>query len=326
MARNLPEALRNCDALSFSQTSEAATYAGLHLLDRYGRVMQVLEYLTRIGRLPLRRVGIKVLEIGSGPAPALYAVHDFYSMLHEWPGRGSTEIAGVKSADSLERGGAWDPILHHISEHLMMVRGDRQGAIGLPFRRSIDDFTGFDTRQRHHQATNQAARVIFNDFDFADEPISMKTAFRLAYQDEGKVPSAYDLVFMCNFLTQQSMTEQFSKELQKLAYALTPGGVLVVMGATGGQYPAIYEAVKEIASRARLTDVSPAQPLDANLSPHLDIVSEHTRANVAAALADCSDEERHDICSKLPKDLWNPAVEFVLPKYQALVFAMQKKP
>jgi ribosomal protein RSM22 (predicted rRNA methylase) len=326
VARSLPEALRNCDALSFSQISEAVAYAGLHLLDRYGRVMQVLEHLMQIGRLPIRRVGLKVLEVGSGPAPALYAVRDFYSMLREWPGRGSTEIADIQFADSLERGEAWDRVLHHVSEQLMVVRGDIQGASGLPFRRSINDFSGFDTQLRHHQAVALHAQQLFRDSDWADEPISLKAAFRMAYQNGGSAPSAYDLVFMCNFLTQTAMTQQFGDELKKISRALTPGGVLVVMGGTGRQYPAIYEEVCNIASDARLTDISPTNVFDANLSPHLQIVCEHMRSNVAAALANCPDKERLDIRSRLPEDLWNPDVEFVLPKYQVLAFAMQKKP
>lgn len=326
VARNLPEALRNCDALSFDHIAEAVAYAGLHLLDRYGRVMQVLEHLMQTGRLPIRKSDIKVLEVGSGPAPALYAVQDFYSMLQGWPGRDRTEIASLKNPDSLERGKAWDPIIHHISEHLMLVRGNNQRASGLPFQRSIDDFSDFSVQQRHHEAIAQRAKQILIDFDRADEPITLKTAFGMAYQDGGAIPSAYDLVFMCNFLTQPSMTEQFSQELQRLSRSLTPGGVLVVMGATGKKYAAIYKAVRDIASGARLTDISPTEVFDANLSPHLHLVSEHTRANVAAALADCSDLERHDICSRLPHDLWNPDVDFVLPKYQALFFVMQKRP
>lgn len=326
VARSLPETLKNCDALSFSHTAEAVAYAGLHLLDRYARVMQVLEHLMQTGRLPIRKKGLNVLEVGSGPAPALYAVHDFYSMLQGWPGRDQTEIAGLKNADSLERGEAWDPILHHVSEHLMMIRGSSQSANGLPFRRSIDDFSGFDVRRRHHEAIAERADWILSDFDSADEPIAQNTAFEMAYQDGVRIPSAYDLIFMCNFLTQPSMTDDFGQELERLSHSLTPGGVLVVMGGTGTKYQDIYKAVREIASDARLTDISPADAFDANRSPHLNIISEHTRANVAAALADCADTERHDICSKLPEDLWKPDVKFDLPKYQALAFVMQRGP
>jgi ribosomal protein RSM22 (predicted rRNA methylase) len=323
VARSLPEALRNCNALSFSQVSEAAAYAGLHLLDRYGRVMQVLEHLIRVGRLPLRKMGVKVLEVGSGPAPALYASRDFYAMLRAWPGRGNTEVAPVEFADSLERGEAWDRVLHHVSECLMEARGGSQDADCLPFSRAIKDLSGFDTIARHHQSVAQRARQIFKDFDSVDEYITPKAAARMAYGEGGSAPSAYDLVFMCNFLTQPSMTVQFSSELRKLSRALTPGGVLVIMGGTGGKYPEIYDAMRSIASEARLTDISPPDILDANFGPHLGIVCSHTRANVKAALAECDEKERADICSKLPLDLWNPGKAFVLPKYQTLAFVRQ---
>ncbi|SEB25127.1 hypothetical protein [Variovorax sp. YR216] len=326
VARNLPEALKNCDALSFSQVPEAAAYAGLHLLDRYGRVMQVLEHLMRAGRLPLRKGGIKVLEVGSGPAPALYASRDFYAMLRVWPGRGDTEVAHVEFAHSLERGQAWDRVLHHLSEHLMIARGGDGDVNGLPFSRAIDEFTGFNATARHHQSVAQRTQRILQEFSAADEHITRKAASRMAYQEGGSPPSAYDLVFMCNFLTQPSMTDGFRSELHGLARALTPGGVLVVMGGTGVQYPAIYEAVRSIALKAGLTEISPTDVIDANLGPHRDIVCAHVRENVESALADCDEEERADIRSKLPTDLRNPKAEFVLPKYQALIFVNQRKP
>ncbi len=50
IALNLKPVLTSCDFLTFNNAAEAIAYAGLHLLDRYGRVNQVLEYLIRIGR------------------------------------------------------------------------------------------------------------------------------------------------------------------------------------------------------------------------------------------------------------------------------------
>ena len=85
LAPRLPEVLDKCEDLTFSADTEVRAYAALHLTDRYGRVLQVLEYLFAAGRLPLRHAGVKALEVGAGPAPALYAIHDFYDDLVRWP-------------------------------------------------------------------------------------------------------------------------------------------------------------------------------------------------------------------------------------------------
>jgi ribosomal protein RSM22 (predicted rRNA methylase) len=69
IAPRLPEVLQDCDRLTFDTDAEVRAYAALHLVDRYGRVLQVLEYLFTIGRLPLRHGGIAALEVGAGPAP-----------------------------------------------------------------------------------------------------------------------------------------------------------------------------------------------------------------------------------------------------------------
>ena len=33
----------------------------------------------------------------------------------------------------------------------------------------------------------------------------------MAYEEGGAEPSAYDMVFLCNFLTQQNMTKRFER-------------------------------------------------------------------------------------------------------------------
>jgi hypothetical protein len=116
LACKLGAALRHCDILKFDDGTEACAYAGLHLLDRYGRVNQVLEYLIRIGRLPLRVHGARVLEVGSGPAPAAYAARDFYAELRSWPGAEGVVFGNLAVFHTLERGRAWDLFLNRLSE------------------------------------------------------------------------------------------------------------------------------------------------------------------------------------------------------------------
>lgn len=324
LARKLPEVLRGCDTLTFSQPVEAVAYAGLHLLDRYGRVTQILEHLLQEGILPLRKNRVSVLEVGSGPAPALYAARDFYAMLKQWAAQSDVKVADVGVADSLERGTAWDRTLHSLSEQLILTRGQDSNIGALPFRRTIEDLTGFNARSRHHAAVAQRTRSIIYEFDSADEYISPAAASMMAYAEGVPEPSAYDLIFMCNFLTQERMTQEYERELLTLTKSLTPGGVLIVMGGVNNQYPAIYECIRRIANESRLSDISPREAFDPNLSLRLDLVRDHVRANVAAALSACDPVTAASVESGLPKDLLDLAEEFKLPKYRALVFGNKR--
>lgn len=325
LASCLPKVLHSCDNLEFSSLSEATAYAGLHLLDRYGRVTRVLEHLARAGRLPIRKRAVKVLEVGAGPAPALYAVRDFYSMFRAWPQRAEVEFADVELAHSIERGEAWDRVLHRISEHLMLSRSDASSK-ALPFSRTYTDFSNFSVLLQRKQDFENRTQSIFWDFLDAGEPVSMGTARRLAYEEGSPSPSGYDLIFMCNFLTQPAMTAKFDKELRQLARDLTPGGVLTILGGTGKQYPSVYEDVRKIAQGQGLTDISPLESFDANIDRHRGEVCRQVREFVHAVLETCDEHERRDICSRLPKDAWSEDVRFELPRYQVLAFVKQGRP
>jgi hypothetical protein len=317
----LPDVLRKCDDLAFNDRAEALAYAALHLLDRYGRVTQILEHLMLAGRLPLRRSEIRLLEVGAGPAPALYATRDFYQSLRDWPARQGISVAPLGTAHTLDRGVAWDSVLHHVSENLIGLRGTSLQDGALPFSRSIDDFQGFSVQDRHLRGLANLAASIAYDLDRADDFVSDAAAREMAAQQGVDEPSAYDLIVLCNFLTLPTMTEKFKVELRGLGRSLTPGGLLIVLGGIGGAYPSIYAELRTIARDAGLRDLSPHAAFQANAEPErLSTVAEHARKCVALGLAGCSSHERTAVLSDLPKDLIDADAEFKLPTFQVLVF------
>ena len=129
VASKIYEVLAHCDSLQFRDHAEVAGYAALHLVDRYGRVNQVLMHLLGIGRLPLRKQRVRILEVGCGPAPALYGAADFYADLDAWPGRGEVE-AGRVMPFALDRGPSWCRFIHQLSEDIL-ARSEK--IHGLPF-------------------------------------------------------------------------------------------------------------------------------------------------------------------------------------------------
>jgi len=139
-------------------------------------------------------------------------------------------------------------------------------------------------------------------------------------------PSAYDIVFLCNFLTREDMTEQLDGELRGLACSLTPGGLVIVIGGTGSaKYQKLFSKVRDIAASARLRDVSPQAPFQANAdSGYLPLVANHIRENVRFAIANSPSKVRSQVEKILPKELLNDQLRFALPKFQLAIFVRQE--
>lgn len=323
----LPDALGRCDDLAFDEEAEVLAYATLHLVDRYGRILQVLEHVVGIGRLPLKRVGVTALEVGAGPAPALYATRDFYSDLLHWPGRGDMSSGTLAISHPLDRGSGWDRFLHWLSEQLIDIRDTTLGHGQLAFARSFGDFATFDVREVHNAAMAAAASQIEWEFERADEPISLAAAFRFAYKDGVTTPSAYDLIFVPYFLTQPDMLQAHEAALRPLTRSLTPGGLLVLLSATGNQYARIRSTIEALAKSAGLLSVGPAEALQANSDDmRRDVVAGQVRRTVAAMKEACPAELWERVSPRLPRDVQDNSVPYDLPKFSALIFANQHPP
>jgi len=326
IAALLPRVLSSCDDIGFHTAAEVCAYAALHLVDRYGRVLQVLEHLFEVGRLPLRRAGVSTLEVGAGPAPALYAIHDFYDDLVEWPGRSTDwSIGPVRNADALDKASGWDGLLHRLSEELMTERGNTSSGGQLPFARRFREFEGFDVHEVHHASIASLAWRIEEEFDSADEWVSRSTALKFAYEEGTDRPSGYDLVFIPNFLTRSDSPQEFRTELRGIMRALTPGGVLVVLCGVANQYLGIRAAVEALARDAGLIPVGPSEPMQSNADAarHTQVIQQ-VRTTMAAMTAGCSRDQIESLAELLPGIL-NTSSPFKLPRFCALMYVRQTR-
>jgi hypothetical protein len=303
--RQFPDVLRSCDSLDFDSAAETVSYMIWHLADRYGRVTQVLDRIFELGHLPIKLGGATVLEVGAGPAPALYAVRDYYDDLRAWT---ATTKLGVKVAPStalasIDRGVAWSSLLHQLSETLWSLYWPR-AETPLPFEISYDNLAGFSARGLHAGTIERNARIIEMEFERAGEDVSIHTARQYALEDGAYPPSAYDMIIMCNFLTNTKLTQLFEAEIGELAQSLTPGGLLIVLGGQGGQYPAIYEKLQNIMRESRLRQiVGLDEALQAQASDwQRQMVGAQIRSDVAFASA-MAQETFVSVSAELPTDI-----------------------
>jgi hypothetical protein len=243
--RQIPVVLQCCNQPEiFEQPFATEAYAYVHLLERYRRTWASLKYLTYVGVLPLGARGVKALDIGTGPAPALYAIADFYQILTEFAELSNIPQLRVPAPelDCIERSQSMLMFSHHFWEFCK-----RSG----PFGPAFNDFTGLDLEavRRWHQCKNEYVEWWDSETGQYEEIYSPFTASAFANS-----LFRYRLLVFSNFLTLESDVEKYTPELRDLFSDLNPGAVVIVLGSTGDSYQKIYEQVATIAREARLLE------------------------------------------------------------------------
>ncbi|MFC1714629.1 hypothetical protein ACFL6S_13260 [Candidatus Poribacteria bacterium] len=243
---NLPLVLSRCDDDIYDNSLVADAYAYIHLLERYRRFWSVLIELTNALALPLSDQGINVLDIGTGPAPALYAVSDFYQALHLYAedvdcpelAIPQPELGSVESSYSMRH-------LFHILSEI----GERKNG---PFGTSFGTFEDLDLEKERRNRKDSRISQIINEDDTSEE--------HAKWWVDGNEPwwniiYRYNLCIFSNFLTQPDSITKFQNELKSVFREIRPGGVIAVVGGKGKQYPRIYEMMDELAAEMHVNRI-----------------------------------------------------------------------
>ncbi len=237
----IPKVRACCNEASvFEDEFAAPAYAYVHLLERYRRTWLVLKHLTRYAVLPLGTKGVGALDIGAGPAPALYAIDDYYRALSDFAVHASIDELHLPSPTlaAVERSGPMISFSHYLSE-----LGDRHGPFGADFR----DFSGLDlsaARSSYFHPYEVQWDPETREYVEVDNPSSL---------DEANSMFRYRIVVMSNFLTVDSSVDGYRQELERLFRDLRPGAIAIVLGATGDAYQQIYRQLAQLAHNAGLT-------------------------------------------------------------------------
>jgi hypothetical protein len=239
----IPDVICRCNDQIYDLPLRPEAYAFIHLLERYRRTSRVLRELTRTGYLPLARWGVRVLDVGTGPAPVLYAVNDFYRSLTHFAEAHeiltlqlpSPELSAVEGSQGMRR------FIHYFSEWARRTSG--------PFGAEWDDFADFDPVGR--RAGDLQARIAQIE---REDDTSEAFARWWVHDNEGWRQGAhtYRLCFFSNFLTTPEVLERFQDRVEAAFAAVTPGGVVVITGADVGKYQRIYQAIQGTADDAGL--------------------------------------------------------------------------
>jgi hypothetical protein len=239
---NTIPAVRACcnDLSTYEDLIAVAAYAYVHFLERYRRTILALEYLTSCYALPLGTRGVRVLDVGTGPACSLYAVDDFYRALREWANEAGVEELAIPSPElhCIEQSQSMVWFFHRFSEYC-----GRPG----PFRPEFDNFQGLNLSEMRawHRSQNEYEEWWNSETEEYEEVyVGIDPAVEALFR--------YRLVIFSNFLTTNSQVSQLDGELGALFRELNAGSVVVILGGTGDNYQQIYDGIAQIARREGL--------------------------------------------------------------------------
>lgn len=225
----------------FADGINTFAYAFVHLMDRYLRVWEVLRQLVCAAALPCP-ISLRVLDIGSGPASALYAASDFYQVVSHYGREHNVErlVRAVLRPCPIERQKDMRHFFHILSE-----AAHRPG----PFHAICDDFTDFrPDKMRERTAQEETGKLADDPWPYFDNKDEIQAWANRLYQ--------YQLVFFNYFLTDLSLLREHEDDIIASLTQQQRGGIVVVMGGTGKDYPAIHEQFAGIATRCGHVPVS----------------------------------------------------------------------
>ena len=228
------------------------TYAWLHLLDRYVRTWLALELLVKKSCIAMGEDGVRALDIGTGPGPSGFAVHDFYTTMVEFSEfYNNLKWRQPPHITCVELDPGTNSLRHRLAETMLMqLRSeDSRGVLAMCY--SLPNFAEIlpkQERKKRFQHLLNEEDSYYNELtnDWVSDPsFSSEEANYMAQQLH-----RYRLFIFSNFLTDIGTVKSFEPNLVEILQDANPGSVLLILGGSGEPYPGIYRFVDELAKPA----------------------------------------------------------------------------
>lgn len=198
IAKSMNEVLESCDEIDYDRLELAEAYAIWHLLDRYHRFQIMQLKLLQMNRLNhWKSLPIRILDVGTGPAPALFAFSDHYRNLNKLS---MSELYKMES-DYVEQSKGFRQFIHTLCELSL-----DNHSYSVPFH--FGTFTNFKS-------------IVFDNeyYDYWHNKITKQT-------------HRFNIAVFSNFLTTKETVERFTFEIEELTRAMRNYGLIIIVGAS----------------------------------------------------------------------------------------------
>ena len=248
--RAVPYVLARCNEQdTYEKPGAADAYAWLHLLERYVRTWLALEKLVEACCIPLARHGIRALDVGTGPGPSGFAIHDFYSAMTEFSEQtGKLKWRQPAAVTCVESSYSTNWLRHHLAE-IIYARSQQKSKGVIKMCHALQDFGKILPTQERKASRKH---LLWEDVYF-DEVLGVEES-RHSPDEANQIAQSlhrYRLITFSNFLTSKKMVkETFRSNLDVIFRDANPGTAVLVLGAKDNHYPQIYKEVDCIAEQA----------------------------------------------------------------------------
>ena len=226
-------------------------YAWQHLLERYVKTWQALELLVENACLPMGKYGVRVLDVGTGPGPSAFAIHDFYDAMTEYAdAQRKPDWHQPPEIECVESDGATNSLRHRLAETVYeMSARERNGVLALC--NAFHDF-GKVSPVKERRAAYEG--LIEQEYEYYDETRDFDVSAQMYSSDEANEMAQslrrYRLLTFSNFLTTSETIKRFRCNLKDIFLDSNPGSAFLTIGGAGGCYPSIYESVELLSEPA----------------------------------------------------------------------------
>ncbi len=252
----VPAVIERCNEReTYEMPGAACAYAWLHLLDRYVRTWFALELLVEKHCLPMGKKGVRALDVGTGPGPSAFAIHDFYASMVEFSQtlsqtRDDSKWRQPSHVTCVEFDGSTNHFRHLLAE-VIFEQAQRESEGVLAMCGNLADFGEVEpTRERmeHFQALSNAEETYFDEVrgEWTSDLLYLPYEANYIAQSQHR----YRLITFSNFLTTVKTAKCFKPNLVDIFCDAAPGTVLLVLGGTGGPYPEVYQYTDQLAEPA----------------------------------------------------------------------------
>jgi hypothetical protein len=247
-----PAVLARCNEQdTYAMPGAATAYAWIHFLDRYARAWLCLEKLVERSCLPMAKHGVRALDIGTGPGPSAFAVHDFYLSLTAYADAvGRKELRQPTNIACVELDPSTNHLRHRLAEYLYEATGRESPAV-LALCNAREDFKSISP---DGERARRRDSLRWQEDEYYDEESETWVGDSCYTADEAndiaQALHRYRLIVISNFLTTVGSVKLFESTIREVLTDACPGTVVVVVGGKDGEYQDIYQYLNSLTEPA----------------------------------------------------------------------------
>ena len=196
------------------------------------------------------KLGIRALDVGTGPGPSAFATHDFFAAMEEYAlatasahWRQPPDITCVECAPGMNH-------IRHLLAERLAITGTPHSVLAMTG--GLHDFGSLHPARERRQLENKLRNQYDEYFNEhrgewdADPVYTSEEANR-----EASSHHRYRLFTFSNFLTTLDMVSTFQDNIEEILADAHAGSVLLMIGARRGYYPTIRERIAKLAEVSR---------------------------------------------------------------------------